>query len=129
MIRFPTRPQHIFILGTNLITRVAINALIAIASLFAKNKVIARIKFAEVKDIVKLWGGEADLPQAHGGAPKGETSGWVASRLAAFPKMGLKPYGEEEPAEAAEERPEGSRRRQSFTEMGVGSQLNLTAAL
>ena len=126
---FPTRPQHIFILGTNLITRVAINALIAIASLFAKNKVIARIKFAEVKDIVKLWGGEADLPQAHGGAPKGETSGWVASRLAAFPKMGLKPYGEEEPAEAAEERPDGPRRRQSFTEMGVGSQLNLTAAL
>ena len=37
---FPTRPQHIFILGASFAARIAINALIAFASLFAKNKVI-----------------------------------------------------------------------------------------
>ena len=38
---FPTRAQGIYILGTNMITRITVNALIAFASLFAKNKVIA----------------------------------------------------------------------------------------
>ena len=36
---FPTRPQGIYILGTNVFTRIAVNALISFASLFAKNKV------------------------------------------------------------------------------------------
>ena len=38
---FPTRAQGIYILGVSMIARVAINALIAFAALFAKNKVIA----------------------------------------------------------------------------------------
>ena len=58
---FPTRAQGIYILGTNMVTRVVINGLIAFASLFAKNKVIARIKFAELKDIEKKWGARDSL--------------------------------------------------------------------
>ena len=88
---FPTRPQGIFILGTNVVTRVFVNALIAFASLFAKNKVIARIKFAEVADIEKKCG-KASLPEMHGGDAKASTKDWVAQRLAAFPMMGLPAY-------------------------------------
>merc|ERR1712118_470862 len=43
---FPTRPQGTYILGTSAVTRITTNALIAAASLVAKNKVIARIRFS-----------------------------------------------------------------------------------
>jgi hypothetical protein len=88
---FPTRPQGIFILGTSAISRIFVNALIAFASLFAKNKVIARIKFAEVADIAKRCG-KHNLPTMHGGEAKPLTKDWIESRLAAFPKMGLPDY-------------------------------------
>ena len=88
---FPTRPQGIYILGANMIARVAINALIAFAALFAKNKVIARIKFAELKDIEKKFGA-SEMPEMHGGAKKLGTAQWVDERLAQFPLMGLPAY-------------------------------------
>lgn len=96
---FPTRPQAIFILGTSAITRIAINALIAFAALFAKNKVIARIRFADVAAIGKRCGATS-LPQIHGGDARTPTDEWVAQRLAAFPTMGLRPPTEEELAAA-----------------------------
>ena len=95
---FPTRPQSIFILGTNLITRAFINGLIAFASLFAKNKVIARIRFAKVDEIAGRFGRSA-LPQIHGGSPTPPTPEWVQKRLDAFPLMGLPPLGQEAPPE------------------------------
>ena len=67
------------------------NALIAFASLFAKNKVIARIRFADVKDLAKKWGGEA-LPAIHGGETRKPTEQWVQERLEGFPRMGLPEY-------------------------------------
>eukprot|EP00908_Phaeocystis_cordata_P003700 Transcript_14076.p3 GENE.Transcript_14076~~Transcript_14076.p3 ORF type:complete len:255 (-),score=109.26 Transcript_14076:1205-1969(-) len=85
---FPTRPQHIYILGTSALTRLAINALIAFASLFAKNKVIARVQFSEVGKVGKSVG-TPNLPERHGGLARPETAAWVAQRLAAFPRMGL----------------------------------------
>ena len=88
---YPTRPQGIFILGTSAISRIFVNALIAFASLFAKNKVIARIKFAEVADIAKRCG-KPSLPEMHGGDAKPPTKEWVESRLASFPLMGLPAY-------------------------------------
>jgi len=88
---YPQRAQGIFILGTSALTRIAINALIAFASLFAKNKLIARIRFAEVKDIEKRIG-RMNLPEQHGGDKRPSTSDWVQARLASFPKMGLPDY-------------------------------------
>ena len=85
---FPVRPQHIFILGTSFATRIAVNALIAFASLFAKNKVISRIQFSDVDAVGRLVGRE-NLPALHGGATRPLTSEWVAQRLADFPRMGL----------------------------------------
>ena len=85
---FPTRPQAIFILGTTAITRVFINALIAFASLFAKNKVVARIRFATVADVAKRVG-NASLPEQEGGDKRMPTEAWIKERLAAFPLMGL----------------------------------------
>ena len=88
---FPTRPQHIYICGTNMVMRVVINALIAFASLFAKNKVIARVKFANISDIEKTCGREA-LPEALGGQTRAPTGEWVRQRLADFPLMHLPEY-------------------------------------
>jgi hypothetical protein len=85
---FPTRPQGIYILGTSAFTRIAINALIAFASLFAKNQVIARIRFADLKDMEKKMG-RAALPAMHGGDPRPPTAQWVDERLANFARMGL----------------------------------------
>ncbi len=69
-------------------TGIAVNALIAVASLFAKNKVIARIQFSDVTKLGQLVG-KANLPQRHGGVERAATGEWVAQRLAAFPRMGL----------------------------------------
>ena len=88
---FPIRPQGIFILGTSTFTRIAINALIAFASLFAKNKIIARVRFAEAKDVAKKWGA-SNVPEALGGDKRPPTGQWVRDRLAAFPKMNLPEY-------------------------------------
>jgi hypothetical protein len=88
---FPTRPQGIYILGTTTFTRIAVNALIAFASLFAKNKVIARIRFSGLTEMRKKMG-EASMPQMHGGEPRVPTAQWVRERLAQFPKMGLPEY-------------------------------------
>ena len=89
---YPTRAQGIYILGTSAFTRIAINALIAFASIFAKNKVIARVRFAEIKDLAKKWGGPASLPEIHGGEKRLGTAEWVSKRLAGFPMMGLPSY-------------------------------------
>ena len=89
---FPTRAQGIYILGTTMITRVAVNALIAFASLFAKNKVIARIRFSTYAQLAAKVG-TAAMPQMHGGEPKQETEAWVKERLASFPRMGLPAHG------------------------------------
>lgn len=88
---FPTRPQHIFILGTSIVTRVIVNGLIAFASLFAKNKVIARIEFLKRPAKVGELFGESALPEIHGGPERAPTAEWVKARLAAFPLMGLPP--------------------------------------
>lgn len=98
---FPTRAQGIYILGTNMVTRVVVNALIAFASLFAKNKVIARIMFAEVKDLEKKWGGVESLPEMHGGAKRLPTAEWVDERLSNFPRMNLPEYVDIEGVTAA----------------------------
>jgi hypothetical protein len=85
---FPVRPQHIFILGTTFVTRITVNAIIAFASLFAKNKVIQRIQFDYLARVGALVG-KHNLPERHGGAPQPPTPEWVRQRLAGFPRMNL----------------------------------------
>ena len=88
---YPTRPQHIYICGTTMVMRVVINALIAFASLFAKNKVLARIKFAQIRDIERTCG-KAALPETLGGDARAPTEEWVRERIAGFPRMDLPEY-------------------------------------
>ena len=90
---FPTRAQGIYILGTSAVTRVAVNALIAFASLFAKNKVIARIAFSSVAELARKFGA-GNLPEIHGGEARAPTEAWIEERLRAFPRMDLPAYGQ-----------------------------------
>ena len=52
---------------------------------------IARIKFAEVKDLQKKFG-LASLPEMYGGTSRKSTAEWVDERLANFPRMDLPGY-------------------------------------
>jgi hypothetical protein len=47
----PLRPQAIFILGTNFVTRTIINTIISIASLFTSEKVLDRVRFADLDEV------------------------------------------------------------------------------
>jgi len=49
----PLRPQRIFILGANYLKRILINALLTVASYFTSEKVIERIRFADLPEILK----------------------------------------------------------------------------
>jgi len=88
---FPTRPQGIYILGTSAITRITVNALIAAASLIAKNKVIARIRFSNIDELEDKFG-KSNLPEMHGGDSRPPTEQWVQERLRNFPLMDLPAY-------------------------------------
>lgn len=83
---FPQRPQAILISGTNSITRVLVNASIALASLFTKQKVLDRIKFVTIeqaKNSIPL----ASAPKYVGGEGGNIESlpQWVEERLLNFP--------------------------------------------
>ena len=87
----PTRAPGIHILGTSAVTRVAVNALIAFAALFAKNKVIARVAFSSVAELARRFGAP-NLPEIHGGDARAPTAAWVEERLRTFPRMDLPAY-------------------------------------
>ena len=89
----PLRPQRIYILGANYFKRIAINALLAFISLFTKEKVIQRIKFADYDD-VKIEVTNENLPAylpgcglAHGLKTNDDLVSWVKGRLENFPKI------------------------------------------
>jgi hypothetical protein len=89
----PLRPQRIYILGTNYFKRIAINALLAFISLFTKEKVIQRIKFADYEDVKSEVTNE-NLPSylpgcgtAHGLKTNEDLVKWVKRRLENFPKI------------------------------------------
>ncbi|KAL1518909.1 hypothetical protein AB1Y20_003182 [Prymnesium parvum] len=88
---FPSRPQHIHILGTSAITRIFVNGLISFAALFAKSKVLARIQFSDIRQFTELFG-TAALPEVKGGPERPPVREWVRARLDAFPKMNLPEY-------------------------------------
>jgi len=84
----PSRPQAIYIVGTNTIMRVAVNAMIALAAVFAKSKVIGRIQFASLEKVEEDVAENA-VPEKFGVDKKIETSDWVKERLDNFPRMDL----------------------------------------
>jgi len=84
----PLRPQNIYIIGTNPITRPLVNAFIAVASLFLKKKVISRIKHVDQRTLVNILG-PASLPPQYGGTPRPPVDQWVRQRIADFPLMHL----------------------------------------
>lgn len=86
----PLRPQRIFILGAGYIKRALINAALAIASLFTKEKVIERIRFAELDEVRKEIADESLPVHVGGQSPiknEEELVQWVHKRLANFPTL------------------------------------------
>ena len=90
----PLRPQHIFILGAGWIKRAIINALITFASLFTKEKVLERVRFATLDEVIKdvdaaslpVYTGH---PDARGGgmSRNEDVVGYVRRRLQNFPQI------------------------------------------
>jgi hypothetical protein len=90
----PLRPQHIFILGAGWIKRALINAVIAFASLFTKDKVIDRVRFAtleEVQQEVETVNLPSYMhPDARGGglgADNSQVVDYVRRRIREFPQV------------------------------------------
>ena len=88
----PLRPQRIFIVGATMVKRVIINALLTIGQLFTKEKILQRIRFADMEEVKK----EIDvknLPIAYGGLNNGvgmdgdDLFEWMSQRIANFPAI------------------------------------------
>jgi hypothetical protein len=87
----PLRPQHIFIIGAGWVKRALINAVISVISLFTKEKVIDRIRFATLEEVEKTVS-KSSLPKKHGGDAGGIKTNellvqYVKSRLEEFKKL------------------------------------------
>jgi hypothetical protein len=83
----PLRPQAIYILGTNFVTRTIINTIISIASLFTSEKVIDRVRFADLDEVKKKIP-DGSLPTHVGGGSRLDSNDkvfdWMRDRLRAF---------------------------------------------
>merc|ERR1712032_151053 len=83
----PLRPRTIQIIGTSFIKRTLINASIKLASLFIKQKILARIHFSTVDEVKKLFP-EESIPKYLGGDGGGMSDNyeeWVKDRLESLP--------------------------------------------
>ena len=82
----PSRPQSINIVGCSFLLRSFINASIKVASLFIKQKILARIHFSNMEDVKKHFP-EESIPKYAGGEGGGiENYGdWIKDRLDDFP--------------------------------------------
>lgn len=83
---FPLRPQAIYIAGASGTLRIFVGGLIKLASLFTKQKIIARIKFVTVDQVIGKMSKES-APVYLGGQGGGveDVFTWTQARLAAFP--------------------------------------------
>lgn len=82
----PQRPQVILIAGTSFLVRTFVNAAIAVASLFVKQKVLERIDFVTVEDAASRMS-QKNAPKYLGGGGGGVDSyaEWVEQRLQQLP--------------------------------------------
>mmetsp|Transcript_68146 Transcript_68146/g.154172 ORF Transcript_68146/g.154172 Transcript_68146/m.154172 type:complete len:259 (+) Transcript_68146:2-778(+) len=83
---FPLRPQRIFIFGAGALKRAFINGLITVASFFTKQKILDRIRFATLQEVMAEVP-EASAPLYVGGQGGGneDLASWVKQRIEAFP--------------------------------------------
>lgn len=82
--KFPNRPQAIFIFGASYVKRLFLNSAIKFASLFSKQKILDRIRFAEL-DQVKLAVSTESMAVEYGGTNTTNIAEWVRERLSSFP--------------------------------------------
>jgi len=86
---FPLRPQRILISGAGLVKRIFINGLVRFASLFSKAKVLERIRFVTMAQVIEEFGPEAVPKYRSDKGAKGDIGDWVKSRLEGFPPPDL----------------------------------------
>eukprot|EP00534_Pseudo-nitzschia_fraudulenta_P010971 CAMPEP_0201208482 /NCGR_PEP_ID=MMETSP0851-20130426/176479_1 /ASSEMBLY_ACC=CAM_ASM_000631 /TAXON_ID=183588 /ORGANISM="Pseudo-nitzschia fraudulenta, Strain WWA7" /LENGTH=307 /DNA_ID=CAMNT_0047497035 /DNA_START=196 /DNA_END=1119 /DNA_ORIENTATION=- len=86
----PMRPQTMLIAGASLPLRVVINSLIAVASLFTKQKVLDRIKFVKIQDAFDSVP-KTSAPAYLGGGGGGieDIVQWTKQRIDNFPAPNL----------------------------------------
>jgi hypothetical protein len=87
----PLRPQKIFILGAGYLKRALINTLLAVVSLFTSEKVLDRVRFADL-DEVKACVDPSALPvyksgQGGGVQTESQLMHWIRTRLQMFPPL------------------------------------------
>lgn len=84
----PSRPQKIYVIGAGLLRRIVINAAIRFASIFTKEKLVERLKFVEVDEVISHIP-HGSLPTYLGGACPVTTLeqqiSWLQNRLLSFP--------------------------------------------
>lgn len=86
----PQRPQEIFIVGTNTFTRALVNATIKLASVFVKQKILSRIRFAtqeEARDAIPLESAPVYVGGKGGNIESKEE--WVKMRLSKLTRPAL----------------------------------------
>ena len=88
---YPLRPQKIYIAGASVAQRIIVNALIKVASLFTKVKILQRIQFVTVEKAINDVASATDgsHPVVYGGKgngiPQDDLPQWVQRRIESFP--------------------------------------------
>ena len=86
---FPLRPQAILIVGATGLKRMVVNALIKVASIFTKIKILQRIKFTSVEEAIELFPNDTQPLHYGGKGLNGITQEdipmWVKERIESFP--------------------------------------------
>ena len=76
----PLRPKHFYIVGASALKRLFVNALLKLAALFTSVKVIKRIRFCDVEEVLTAVQRD-QLPACFGGQDHGSEREWVMARL------------------------------------------------
>ena len=83
---YPLRPKALLIAGASAPMRIAINVLIKVASLFAKQKILQRIRFVTVEEAFEsVPKSSAPTYLGGGGGSIDNVQQWVQNRLVSFP--------------------------------------------
>lgn len=83
---FPLRPQTILLAGASTAFRVVVNAVISVAAVFTKQKILDRIQFVSIPQAIERFD-MASVPTYLGGGGGGitEVAAWTQQRLQQFP--------------------------------------------